>query len=267
MKNSVMAVLAFLGMHLWGDMSPQEQLSEFLIGMAADDISDENEFVPTTVENDCSVYLAEHGMTASQLVASVSTLVREMTTDTAVSTNSFVYRVYSCGLAFLSDYAGTDASQIFAYTMTNCVAEEIVDLASYCYCKKNMEVNCGAGIYSSPEFWNIPTPRRARAVDGLCWALDSHGGSAAVTNRILGMTMRLLPKGESFGHFDRRLIAWWPAYATSSNRYVAAQLAREANPPCASSNYLARVIAGLEALPPGTMQMLSTNHLGQAWQE
>ena len=27
------------------------------------------------------------------------------------------------------------------------------------------------------------------------------------------------------------------------------------------------VIAGLEALPPGTMQLLSTNHLGQAWQE
>ena len=56
-------------------------------------------------------------------------------------------------------------------------------------------------------------------------------------------------------------------YARHEVCYVAAQLARQADPPCASSNYLARVIAELEALPPGTMQMLPTNHLGQAWQE
>ena len=56
-------------------------------------------------------------------------------------------------------------------------------------------------------------------------------------------------------------------YARHEVCYVAAQRARAADPPCVSSNYLARVIAGLEALPPGTMQMLPTNHLGQAWQE
>ncbi len=102
---------------------------------------------------------------------------------------------------------------------------------------------------------------------GMFMAFKETRTSHAVTNRIVSLGMKALPRGETFGWFDDRMCEWWPAYATSSNRYLAAQLARQADPPCVSSNYLNRVIAELEALPPGTMQMLSTNHLGQAWQE
>ena len=267
MKMLLAGICMCMALIACAEANQSERLSEFLIGMTSGDISDNEEFVPSTLENDCSAFLLESDITASQLVSSVAQLVRDMAVDSAIRTNYYKGRVFSCGLSFLGDYGSRESYDDLAYVITNCVSGGPVDLASYYYCRKNIEENCALGVYDTPRFWALSRTQRDAAVNGLCWAFDARSSSSTVTNRVLALGMKLLPAGESFGHFDSRLTSWWPAYATSSNRYVSAQRALQADPPCASSNYLARVIAELEALPPGTMQMLSTNHLGQAWGE
>ena len=113
----------------------------------------------------------------------------------------------------------------------------------------------------------LPFERRANAYEGVFRGLNSRISTSVETNRVVSIALTCLGRHVAWKESDCEVCYLWSAYATSSNRYVAAQRARAADPPCVSSNYLARVIAELEALPPGTMQMLPTNHLGQAWQE
>ena len=247
--------------------NPDVDIEELLLALSSEDVSDEGEFVPTTVENDYSAFLAEKHMTGNQLLNRVGDIVKAAASNVSTATNHFKRRIVSCGLNFLNDYGGTNAYSVYTFVITNAVPEVAVDLASFYSCTKDVEANCASSVYQAQDFWNMSMSQRAPAVLGLTMAFDAKRPSQAVTNRMLAVGMKALPRGESFGQFDSRVVDWWPDYATSSNRYLAAQRALQVVPPPASSNYLNRVIAELEALPPGTMHLLPTNHLGTAWSE
>ena len=103
--------------------------------------------------------------------------------------------------------------------------------------------------------------------DGMFRGLNARYVKAGMTNKVLSVALGCLNEMGAWKQADFETRFLWPEYATSSNRYLAAQRALQIVPPPASSNYLNRVIAELEALPPGTMHLLSTNHLGTAWSE
>ena len=168
-------------------------------------------------------------------------------------------------LNILRDYDAIRSKPTFVYCATNCQDVSLVFASALCYseCASSTERH---SLYR--EIADMPLEVRTEITRGIIRAFSLNGGSGVETNQMTLLGLNVISDQLScWRQTDKCISVWWPAYATSSNRYVAAQLAREANPPCVSSNYLARVIAGLEALPPGTMQMLSTNHLGQAWQE
>ena len=168
-------------------------------------------------------------------------------------------------LNILRDYDAFGSKSTFAYCATNCQDTTLAFAAAFCYseCASGAERHC---LYR--DIANMPLEIRAEISKGIFRAFSLNGGSGVETNQMALLGLKVISDHlPCWRQADKCISTWWPAYATSSNRYVAAQLARQADPPCASSNYLARVIAELEALPPGTMQMLPTNHLGQAWGE
>ena len=186
-------------------------------------------------------------------------------TDGLITNRTEVLRLRRV-LNILNDYDGFNSTDTFLRCATNC-CDISVAYSSFRQYALNAGVDRAMDVLNT-GIQGVPQERTLCIQGGAASAFDDHGGSTTQTNRMISLEMRnVLQLQNRWSESDGYICRWWPAYATSSNRYVAAQLAREANPPCASSNYLARVIAELEALPPGTMQMLSTNHLGQAWQE
>ena len=203
--------------------------------------------------------------------AAVLCCIREAVTNYArsatVTTNETEKMRLSCGMLLLERYDLTNSLSVFEEIVTNGLAVDVVPEAAFYLGEAN-------GIMSGPvrgwleNAWStLPFERRAKAYAGVFRGLNSRISTSVETNRVVSIALTCLGRHVAWKESDCEVCYLWPAYATSSNRYVAAQLARAADPPCASSNYLARVIAELEALPPGTMQMLPTNHLGQAWQE
>ena len=170
-------------------------------------------------------------------------------------------------LELLDAYSPEDSIETFAFCATNNGDAALVRFATLAYAKP-CGVDARIAFYDSPGVADLSDKLRDSVCKGIVSAFDLNGGDGVSTNKMACFAIRMLSAQIGcWGGLDESLCAWWPAYATSSNRYVAAQRALQADPPRASSNYLARVIAELEALPPGTMQMLSTNHLGQAWGE
>ena len=170
-------------------------------------------------------------------------------------------------IALLDDYAPASSASAFAFCATNCPVPSVIKYCSLAFAK-SAGVDEAVALYGRDNVSQLSQPLRVALCEGVSVAFEVTGGSSSSTNRMVLFGLNVLSERNNYwGQMDETLCCWWPAYATSSNRYVAAQLARQADPPCASSNYLARVIAKLEALPTGTMQMLPTNHLGQAWGE
>ena len=168
-------------------------------------------------------------------------------------------------LNILRDYDATRSKESFAYCATNSQDEAMTFVSALCYSECASDVE-RASLYVSSVDGAQGT--RDSICRGIVRAFEINGGSGVETNRMALLGLSMLSSQISCWHLvDKDVCVWWPDYATSSNRYVAAQRALQTVPPPASSNYLNRVIAELEALPPGTMRMLSTNHLGQAWQE
>ena len=174
---------------------------------------------------------------------------------------------FKAAISLLDDYAPSNSVSVFSFCATNSEVPSVIKYCSLAFAK-SAGVDEAVALYESDDVLHLSHPLRSAMCEGVSVAFESTGGSSSATNKMVMFGLKVLSERNSYwGQMDETLCCWWPAYATSSNRYVAAQRARAADPPCVSSNYLARVIAELEALPPGTMQMLSTNHLGQAWQE
>ena len=185
----------------------------------------------------------------------------------SIATNRLDKARLSVAVLLMSRYDITNSAPLFASIVARGNCEEIVSEAAFSYAA-GQGVSAPTMKNSLVEDWaTLESGRRAKAYEGAFRGLNSIVGSSVDTNRVVFIAMKCIEKNIAWRQGDSELCYLWPDYATSSNRYVAAQRALQTIPPPASSNYLNRVIAELEALPPGTMRMLSTNHLGQAWQE
>ena len=90
--------------------------------------------------------------------------------------------------------------------------------------------------------------------------MKSGSYSPAVTNRYIWFSLNALQKDPWGSLFNTMLIDCWPGYATSSNRLASVnQCFAEGGCSDIISNEVIKVRNELLALPPGTMQMLSTN--------
>ena len=214
----------------------------------------------------CGEALATWGVGSNQLFS----VLRDYAVD-RVRTNGFatnrleVVRVRRA-LNMLKDYDGVNSAETFLQCATNCGNASVAYSAFRQYALSG-GIDAAIGVLAQES--GVGSPETAVFVQGgASSAFDDIGGTSTQTNKMISLEMRhILFCRRRWSESDGYVCRWWPDYATSSNRYVAAQRALQAIPPPASSNYLNRVIAELEALPPGTMRMLSTNHLGQAWQE
>ena len=243
-------------------------MDRFLDGIASIDVLPEEDPVPTTLLADYpGIVLFEGVENDADFVRLLEATATNLAYSATIVTNEDAELRLSTAMMLLGQYSLTNSLPVFEAIVTNGLAVDVVPDAAFYLGEAN-------GIMSGPlrgwleNAWStLPFERRAKAYAGVFRGLNSRISTSVETNRVVSIALTCLGRHVAWKESDCEVCYLWPAYATSSNRYVAAQLAREANPPCASSNYLARVIAGLEALPPGTMQMLSTNHLGQAWQE
>ena len=165
-----------------------------------------------------------------------------------------------CALYLLSEFGAPDDLWVQWLVVTNSISDQEVSNASYHYVmgtglsEETVDLYLGSGINSLPE------SRRTQALDGM-WSSFYHlPQSQTLSNRVVGVCLELLRRGCFLGaRTDGALCRFWPEYGNSSNRYlnVCAALEREADVP--ASNYFHCAKASLEALPPGTMQLLSTN--------
>ena len=251
-KIMLMVALTMLACSIYG--SPL--MDRFLDGIASVDVLPEVDPVPTTLLADYPGIALFDGVESD---ADFVRLLEVTTTNLAYSattvTNQDAELRLSTAMMLLGQYSLTNSLPVFAAVVTNGLAVDVVPEAAFYLGEANGIMSGPVRSWLEDEWPALAFERRARIA------------SPVETNRVVSIALTCLGRHVAWKESDCEVCFLWPAYATSSNRYVAAQLAREADPPCASSNYLARVIAGLEALPPGTMQMLSTNHLGQAWQE
>ena len=231
-------------------------MDRFLDGIASVDVLPEEDPVPTTLLADYpGIVLFEGVENDADFVRLLEGTATNLAYSATIVTNEDAELRLSTAMMLLGQYSLTNSLPVFEAIVTNGLAVDVVPEAAFYLGEAN-------GIMSGPlRGW------LANAYEGVFRGLNSRIATSVETNRVVSIALTCLGRHVAWKESDCEVCYLWPAYATSSNRYVAAQLAREANPPCASSNYLARVIAELEALPPGTMQMLSTNHLGQAWQE
>ena len=263
-KIMLMVALTMLACSIYG--SPL--MDRFLDGIASVDVLPEVDPVPTTLLADYPGIALFDGVESD---ADFVRLLEVTTTNLAYSattvTNQDAELRLSTAMMLLGQYSLTNSLPVFAAVVTNGLAVDVVPEAAFYLGEANGIMSGPVRSWLEDEWPALAFERRANAYEGVFRGLNSRIASPVETNRVVSIALTCLGRHVAWKESDCEVCFLWPAYATSSNRYVAAQLAREANPPCASSNYLARVIAGLEALPPGTMQMLSTNHLGQAWQE
>ena len=170
-------------------------------------------------------------------------------------------------LMLLDEFAQGDSLETFAFCVTNNADPTLAGYSMLAYAKA-CDVDGALAFHERAGEALSAEIKKDAVCKGVLSAFVLNGGDVQATNAMVRFGLSALSsRSGCWGALDEHLCDWWPDYATSSNRYVAAQRALQTVPPPASSNYLNRVIAELEALPPGTMRMLSTNHLGQAWQE
>ena len=211
---------------------------------------------------------AELNLTGPQLLSELGSYSTNLATSVAAeSDDDDNLRRFSAVLSVLEDTGREIIKEKYRDLIVNCSNSSVVGMVSCAFAKAS-EFDSHVWDLVRCQIPNLTESNRVSALQGVFAAFDAIPLGLQMTNRIVSVALDSMSERWGFwGPLDEEACRHWPAYATSSNRYVAAQLARAADPPCASSNYLNRVIAELEALPLGTMQMLSTNHLGQAWQE
>lgn len=248
--------------------SAGDLMDRFLDGVSSEDVLTEEEPVLTNLVNDYPGIVRFWGITNDvDFVPLLEAKVSSLANSGVTATNADERMRLSTAMLLLSEYNLTNSLPLFSMVVTNGTDESMVEEAA---------VYVGYGLGASPDlvrflgsngFVGMADSRVGAAQSGVFRGINYGKGDALATNRTISIALNCLKDSRTWRSGDCELTYVWPAYATSSNRYVAAQLALRADPLPASSNYLDRVIAELEALPPGTMQMLSTNHLGQAWQE
>ena len=176
-------------------------------------------------------------------------------------------RAKTC-LEILREHGGLLSRLSFAFCATNCTDIDICDIAAYNYAEMVGPVDELVNFFRSDDVQALPLDRLNAISESVLFAFEANGGTSLETNRMISIALEIVAGNRhSWNTADHMVSKWWPDYVTSSNRYLAAVSARNAIPTPTSTNYLNRVISELEALPPGTMQMLSTNHLGAAWNE
>ena len=222
---------------------------------------------PSSLSELCSAEIAETGMTAVEIYSNLMAVVTNVGVQASLATNENEFAYFSGAAWILDRYGnGRDYVQSLSYVMTNSPVSEVVLLSGYYYARADLG-SC-IRLCESGGLSGMPDGLRERAYAGVYNGFNSKESSETRTNEMICVAMSALPSVRmGWGQTDREICRWWPDYATSSNRYLAAQRALQIVPPPASSNYLNRVIAELEALPPGTMHLLPTNHLGTAWSE
>ena len=219
-----------------------------------------------SVEAICGSSIDEMSVTTNRFFD----VVREYCTNLcsrAAATNEQQATKCKGALNLLRDYDPLRSNDTFAFCATNSTDATISFVAALSYAE-HAGLDQAAELLRSSQENHAQQMNHAAIGRGIIRSFERHGGSAAETNKAVLIVLDAMDKAYGRWHiFDKSACRWWPDYATSSNRYLAAQRALQVVPPPASSNYLNRVIAELEALPPGTMHLLPTNHLGTAWSE
>ena len=210
--------------------------------------------------------LAEWGVESNQFISALNEYALRISNEVGDGSNrQDVVRLRRV-LNILNDYDGSNSSETFAFCATNSNDASVAYSAARQY-SVNTAADSAISLLTA-SVHHVSSGMLNYIQGGVSSAFDDLGGTVVQTNKLISLEMNYIAQNKKrWGESDGYICRWWPDYATSSNRYLAAQRALQVVPPPASSNYLNRVIAELEALPPGTMQLLPTNHLGTAWSE
>ena len=213
----------------------------------------------------CEAYtniFEQSGLTALQLENMVLSTISNRCTSadffSAAGNNRIAYRG---AVGAVGRHCGTNALPTLEYAFANSVGANALDEALAIVRLRGTghdAFSCYRRLFDASN-----QPGKDRAGDlaiAVSKCVCETNQSAAVTNRAVGFFLEAA--WSSIGCevvADQTLCELWGPYATSSNRYVniGAGIGRVANN--AVSGYLLEAKASLEALPPGTMQMLSTN--------
>ena len=246
----------------------EDALDRFLDGIASEDVLPEQDYEPTTPIADYPGIVRCLGVTNdASFIRLIEDKVINLANEKSTVTNADARLRLSAAMLLLHDYSLTNSLPVFMAVVTNTTSESVVEEAAV-----NIGVGCGPSVelvrfLRADDCARMQDGLLAKAYAGVFRGLNCGNGDEVATNRTISIALRCLGDGRLWFPADVELTYIWGPYSVSSNRYLAALSVRDREHNASLVNYLNRVIAELEALPPGTMQLLPTNHLGTAWSE
>ncbi len=219
---------------------------------------------PTNLSQLCGNEMQELGVDEPGFRFKVATLLTNIVTTVDVATNVECAAIASGAIFLLSEYGDVGSAGILAYVMTNSLSVSVAGEASLRFARRTLPSG-GLDVYLSPVVAASPPSLKSELYGGLYAGFNAVGGNEALTNRMIGVALAVM--NEKWGCWslsDRNVCRWWPAYSSSSNRYLAVESAIHANSPAISMSHLHNIKGQLEALPAGTMTLLPTNQYSSA---
>ena len=232
-------------------------MDRFLDGIASEDVLSDEEPVYATIGVDYPG-IRHHFAVSNDTV--FLNLLRDRvvgsSADASTITNADEKLRLSVGMMLLYRYDLTNSLPSYANIVTNGVC---VDMVSECafYLGYGLGVSTNLlDFLKSDGFSMMEVCRVEEFYDGMFRGLNARYVKAGMTNKVLSVALGCLNEMGAWKQADFETRFLWPEYATSSNRYLAAQRALQIVPPPASSNRKISPTKRRLTVPPVAMRLV-----------